>query len=161
MKLLFISLAILYAFLASSFIHYFNVINPTGTYVLKGKLEKNIIKSHSGEIRAKLLSENKLALSFYLDKGSPNFESASFKDTFYYFDNRISYHSPTDTDCIITFIFNEASVETFFVHSNPQCTCGFEIGVIIPATFEKSSNDIPVMKDFSLYKKPIQENNPQ
>src|SRR5580693_8201165 len=134
MRTLLILFTILYVVFATSFKRYFSAINPTGTYILKGKLEKNIIKGHNGEIRAKLLSENKLALSFYLDKGFPNFESASFKDSFNYFDNRINYHSPTDTDCIITFIFTETSVETFFVHSNPQCACGFENGVIIPAT---------------------------
>ena len=148
MKLLFTSLIIASALCTKSFKHLLNPIDPTGTYILKGNLKNNVIKGHSGEIRAKLLSENKLALSFYLDKGSPNFESAFFKDTFYYFDNRISYHSPTDTDCTISFQFNEKEVETFFVHSNPECSCGFMNGVIIPATFEKCSTEIPIIKNF-------------
>ncbi|HLK31042.1 MAG TPA: hypothetical protein VKT28_20860 [Puia sp.] len=147
MKLL-TTLLIAAAFCAASK-NVFEPIDPTGTYILKGNTEKNIIKGHNGEIRAKLLAENKLALAFYLDKGAPNFESASFRDTFFYFDNRISYHSPTDTDCIITFIFDATTIETFFMHSNPQCTCGFEKGVIIPATFEKSSDEIPIIKDLS------------
>ena len=141
-------LIIIAAALSTSFKNHFRSIDPTGTYILKGKLEKNIIKGHNGEIRAKLLSENKLLLSFYLNNGYPNFDSAFFTDSFYYFDNRISYHSPTDTDCIISFEFNENSIQIFFVHSELECKCGFSKGIIIPATFEKSSSEIPVFKDF-------------
>ena len=145
MKLFVFTLTIIF----TSFKISLNQINPTGTYILKGMLKKNIIVGQNGEIRAKLLAENKLAISFYLNNGSPNFESASFSDTFFYFDNRINYHSLKDTDCTITFVFNATYVETYFIHSTPECSCGFYKGVIIPAVFEKSSSDIPVIKNIS------------
>lgn len=147
MRIIVIALAVILSIFTTSFKILFGQINPTGTYILKGTIKKNVIEGYNGEIRAKLLSENKVALSFYIDKGSPGFEAASFSDTFFYFDNRASYHSLKDPDCTINFVFNATSVETFFVHSTPQCSCGFERGVIIPATFSKTSAESPVIKN--------------
>jgi hypothetical protein len=35
------------------------------------------------------------------------------------------------------------------VYSDPHSGCGFAPGIMIPATFEKTSSDIPVIQGFS------------
>lgn len=124
-------------------------INPTGTYILKGIVEKNVITSHHGEIRAKLLQNDKLILCFYLNKGYPGFESASFTDTLAYNDNQVRYIPPGDPSCSIVYLFTVTSVNVTLIYSDPHCTCGFAKGVIAPAVFEKYSEEIPLIQDLS------------
>ncbi|HVM89856.1 MAG TPA: hypothetical protein VMT76_16840 [Puia sp.] len=148
MKLFFSALIAIASIPDLSFMLSVDQVNPTGTYLLKGSIKKNIIEGHNGEIRVKLLDENKLAMSLYINKGAPNFESAFFSDTLQYFDNQANYNSPIDSDCTINVVFGPTTAEIFFVHSNPDCTCGFAKGVIITAVFEKISAETPVIKKF-------------
>ncbi len=58
-RLLFIPLMVLSGFVpgkTSSF------LNPTGTYILKGKVKNNRVTGHSGELRVRLLDDHKIAL---------------------------------------------------------------------------------------------------
>jgi hypothetical protein len=148
MKYLFLITAILFI----SFQRKAGFVNPTGTYILKGLVEKNVITSHHGEIRAKLLQKDKLVLCFYLNKGYPGFESASFIDTLTYHDNQARYIPPGDTTCNIVYLFTGVSANVTLIYSNPQCTCGFAKGVIAPAVFEKYSAEIPIIQDLSVHR---------
>src|SRR6516165_8451729 len=74
-------------------------IDPTGTYILKGEVQKNRIMGHSGEIRAKLLDQNKVALCFYINDGYPDYNAASFMDTLPYEDNTARYNSNRGAGC--------------------------------------------------------------
>lgn len=145
-------LIILPFFLYMTFSRKNGFINPTGTYILKGVVEKNLIITHNGEIRVKLLQNNILALCFYINKGYPGFESASFIDTLTYDDNRAKYIPSNDTSCTFSFLFTGESVELTLIYTDPQCTCGFTKGVIAPAIFMKSSGDNPLIQDFSSHR---------
>ncbi len=137
------------AFLLLPFNRCMEFINPTGTYILKGLVEKNLITGHNGEIRVKLLQNNTLALCFYMNNGYPNFASGAFKDTLAYNDNQAEYIPVNDSSCTIAFLFDGTSVELALIYTNPHCTCGFTQGVIRPAVFEKSSGDNPIIQDLS------------
>lgn len=124
-------------------------INPTGTYILPGIVKNNHVTTHSGELRVRLIDPNTAAICFYINKGFPGYESGAFLDTLTYEDNRIYYTPPGDTSCSLLFSFLPRTVEMVQIVSDLYCTCGFRPGVLVPATFEKSSNEIPIIQDLS------------
>jgi hypothetical protein len=126
-------------------------INPTGTYLLKGEVKNSKIVGHSGELRVQLLDTNTIALSFYLNRGYPGYESGAFMDTLYYDDNRAVFGPANDSSCSIYFQFGERSVEVYQAMTDPHSSCGFRPGVIIPAVFGKTSDEAPVIQDLSLH----------
>jgi hypothetical protein len=124
-------------------------IDPTGTYVLKGETKKNHIISHSGEIRIKLLDEHTVAMSFFVCKGYPNYETGSFIDTLRYENNRALYRPAGDGGCAIAFWFDELAASTEQYFTDPTSGCGFAKGVMISASFGKRSSQVPVIQDLS------------
>jgi hypothetical protein len=124
-------------------------INPTGTYLLKGDVKNSKIVGHYGEMRVRLLDTGTIALCFYLNKGYPNYESGSLVDTLHYEENRAIYRPASDSSCAIHFAFELRSVAISQALSDPHSGCGFGPGVIIPAIFEKTSSEIPVIQDLS------------
>ena len=126
-------------------------IDPTGTYILKGDRDGNRITGHSGEIRVRLLSVTSVALSFYISKGYPGYESGSFIDTLAYDENLAVYHPATDGDCKILFLFDPKNAEIQQVYNDPHCTCGFGKGILVSAVFQKYSSSPPVIQDLSLH----------
>jgi hypothetical protein len=124
-------------------------IDPTGTYILKGEVRKNKITGHSGEIRARLLDQHKVALCLYMNNGYPDYASGAMIDTLDYEEDRTFYQPAHDSSCFLIFIFRFRTVEIMEVYSDPHSGCGFQQGIMIPATFEKSSSDVPVIQDLS------------
>ncbi|HTR31197.1 MAG TPA: hypothetical protein VMH27_18125 [Puia sp.] len=124
-------------------------INPTGTYLLKGEVKNSKIIGHYGELRVRLMDTNRVALSYYVNKGYPGYESGSFIDTLYYEDNRAIYKPINDSSCAIYFVFQDRSVEISQEVADLHSGCGFGPGVMIPAILEKTSSEIPVIQDMS------------
>ena len=124
-------------------------VNPTGTYLQKGEVKKGRIVGHYGELRIRLLDTGTVALSFYVNKGYPNYEFGSLMDTLRYENNRAIYKPANDSSCAIYFSFELRSATISQVLTDPHSGCGFSPGVIIPAIFEKTSSDIPVIQDQS------------
>jgi len=129
-------------------------IDPTGTYVLKGETRKNRIIGHSGEIRIKLLDSHTVAMSLYISKGYPGYESGSFVDTLRYDNNRAVYQPGGDNTCSVSFWFDEMAVSTEQYFTDPRSGCGFARGIMVSASFEKRSSDIPVIQDLSARNSP-------
>jgi hypothetical protein len=127
-------------------------IDPTGTYILKGNVEKNKIVSHSGEMRVKLLDHGKLAMCFYINKGYPGYEFISFVDTLLYDDDHFARYKPSpDADCTILFLFNNKNAEIQQVYTDPKSGCGFGKDILISTIFKKFSNERPVIQDLSAH----------
>jgi len=126
-------------------------VDPTGTYILKGDVKKNEILGHSGELRAKLLGPKQVAVSFYISKGFPGYESGSFVDTLAFEDNIARYIPPSDRDCIILFSFGDKSVEIEQVYRDPHCSCGFGKDIMVSAFFDKRSDEPPIIQDLSAH----------
>jgi hypothetical protein len=126
-------------------------INPTGTYILKGEVKNARIIGHYGEIRVQLLDSGTIALCFYVNKGYPGYESGSLVDTLHYEDNRAIYNPAGDSSCVLYFAFDPRSAAISKVLTDPHSGCGFRPDVIIPAVFEKTSSEIPVIQDLSLH----------
>ena len=147
------SLLVLPMIVLSSFINTDNeFIDPTGTYILKGNVEKNKIISHSGEIRVKLLGHSKVAISFYINKGYPGYESLSFGDNLVYDDNHFAHYKPAaNADCTVLFLFNHKNAEIQQLYSDPQSGCSFGKGILVSTTFKKFSSEEPIIQDLSAH----------
>jgi hypothetical protein len=136
-------------FFGATFSNHPEFIDPTGTYLLKGEIKNSKIIGHYGELRVRLLDTNSVALCFYVNKGSPGYESGSLMDTLRYEDNRAVYRPSNDSSCIIYFAFLNKSVEISKALTDPHSGCGFSPGVMIPAVLDKTSSDVPIIQDLS------------
>jgi hypothetical protein len=126
-------------------------IDPTGTYILKGVVSKNVIKGHFGELRVKLLTNTRTAICFYLNSGYPDYRVGSFLDTLLYDEDHLQYNPTGAGDCLLYFYFKPQSAELQQSYSDPNSSCGFARGVIISTVFNKYSDDKPVIQDLSTH----------
>lgn len=128
------------------------IINPTGTYLLKGEKFRNEIKGHYGEVRVKLIADTLVAISMYSNNGYPEYSSASFTDTIVYSDNKAVYHSKADPSCQMVFSFDTDGLNIKQIYTDPASTCGFEKGVMPLGFVPKYSSDTPVIQSLSRLK---------
>lgn len=124
-------------------------INPTGTYLEKGEVKSGRIVGHYGEVRVRLLDTGRIALCFLFNTGYPRYESGSLIDTLHYEDNRAVYRPAGDSSCALHFVFGIRALVLSRVLTDTHSGCGFAPGAVIPAIFEKTSSDIPVIQDLS------------
>ncbi|PWT73439.1 MAG: hypothetical protein C5B59_13345 [Bacteroidetes bacterium] len=129
--------------------NHFEFIDPTGTYILKGVVQKNRIIGHSGELRVKLLLQDRIAISFYISSGYPNFASVSFVDTLSYEENSARYFPTGHSGCSLVFCFNYHDVELQQTYTDPVAGCGFANGAVISTSFKKKSAEQPLIQDLS------------
>ena len=123
--------------------------NPTGSYELlsKKKIKDGDTYGYSGEIDVKLLDSAHIAMSFYLDKGAPSYNSGSFVDTLYYKHSIAIYKTESDTSCKITFAFSKKGVTVDHLAKNYNNSCGFGQAVVVSGFYKKISSRIPEIKD--------------
>ncbi|PWT94799.1 MAG: hypothetical protein C5B52_19145 [Bacteroidetes bacterium] len=149
MKMLFIMLV--WLFIAPD--HVFNseyrsqtFIDPTGTYILKGKFQNSVLKGRYGEIRVKLLDSTSIAMTFYMNSGYPNYFAGAFIDTLMYDGTSAIYSCSEQKIYKINFRFSNDEVELSQLYEDPHSSCGFESGVIVSGAIKKYSKDTPVIK---------------
>jgi len=123
--------------------------NPTGSYELvsKKKIKDGDTYGYSGEIDIKLLDSVHIAMSFYLDKGAPGYNSGSFVDTLDYKNSVAVYETKSDTSCKITFAFSKKGVTVDHIAKNYNNSCGFGHAVVVSGFYKKISSKIPEIKD--------------
>ena len=126
-----------------------SLVNPTGTYLLKGEKFRNEIQGNFGEIRVKLISDTLIAIAMYGNKGYPEYSSAAFMDTMTYHDNRARYTSKSDPSCQIVFSFEPDGLNIKQIYTDPASTCGFESGVIPLGFIAKYSSHVPIIQSIS------------
>ncbi|MBC7904415.1 MAG: hypothetical protein H7Y27_13405 [Gemmatimonadaceae bacterium] len=154
MKTLFIIIAAFFLLCSTSISGFYHSpkqdpVDPTGTYQLKGVKRNNRIYGHHGEIRIRMIDSSTVAVSFYISKGYPGYQSGAFTETLHFEDNRIVYEPPGNTGCRICIRFFEetAVIEQWF--TDPRSTCGFAEAVIASRTFQKVNNEEPLIQDLS------------
>jgi hypothetical protein len=123
----------------------FSFVNPTGTYILKGKKSGNEIRGPFAEVRVKLLDEETIALSSYFNTGFPDYHSESFLDTLSYVFNSAKFTHNRDRYCKIVFRFSNADVDLLYVFPDNGHTCIFNHGTIATGKIEKSYTTIPII----------------
>lgn len=126
------------------------IINPTGTYQLKAKtISKNgETYGYSGKIQIKQIKTDSIIMSFYVNKGAPSYNSGSFIDTLYYYNN-CAYYTEVEFDdsCKITFTFDKKGIHVEEESTPAQFNCGFGWGVDVNGYFKKNDNKVPLIKD--------------
>jgi len=125
-------------------------IDPTGTYDLVSKITQkgNDFYGYSGQIQVKVLSKEKIIMTFDVNKGAPTYNSGTFIDTLEYFNNKAIYKTPVfDPSCEINFTFSNKGVTVKEKTKNINCGCGFGHAVVADGFYSKSSSTIPVLKD--------------
>jgi hypothetical protein len=124
--------------------------NPTGTYKLDNKttVKDGDTYGYFGEIRIKLITNSKIAISFFICKGAPSYNSGSFIDTLDYRSNKAVYTTPDDdTTCRITFVFTNKGVTIDHRQANINFGCGFGHAVVANGFYKRTSIKVPVIED--------------
>jgi hypothetical protein len=125
-------------------------INPTGTYELqvKTKIKDDDTYGYFGEIKIKLLHSNRIAMSFYICKGAPSYNSGSFVDTLEYKNNVAVYSDRYDPEkgCTVTFSFSRNKINVVEKANYDFGTC-WGHGVFAFGNYRKKSSKSPVIKD--------------
>jgi hypothetical protein len=98
-----------------------------------------------------LLDSSRVAISFYINKGYPNYEAGSMIDTLIYNEDIARYTPSCDSTCTIIFWFSDKTMELRGLYSNPHSSCGFATGVMTAAIFAKTSREKPVIQDLSAH----------
>jgi hypothetical protein len=124
-------------------------VDPTGTYILKGSVAKNRVVGHSGEIRVKLIDSGRVALSFYINRGYPDYEAGSFTDTLRYTENQAWWTPSADPDYTVVFSFKPRAAETTQLFNGNEPRSDFGDGVMVSAVFLKYSSESPIIQDLS------------
>lgn len=113
--------------------------NPTGTYNLisKKKVKNGETHGYSGEVHVELLDLAHIAVSFYVNKGAPSYNSGSFLDTLDYKSRVAIYKTEKDTSCKITFLFSKKGVSVDEVAENYNYGCSFGHAIVATGSIEK------------------------
>jgi hypothetical protein len=128
------------------------VLNPTGTYNLNlvYKIKNGDKYGYFGSIKIKRIKDSSLAMSFFVCKGAPSYNSGSFVDTVIYRGNNIIKYTPFefDSSCVLTFKFITKGIMVYQQADNINNACGFGHGVAANDLFyKKVSSKIPIIKD--------------
>ena len=127
-----------------------SISNPTGTYKFEGKtkIRDGETFGYFGEIKVKLIDTSRLAMSFYICKGAPSYNSGSFVDTLDYKQNIAVYkdHDHLQSACTVSFTFSKKKIEIKESANYEYGTC-WGHGVAAFGSFKKVSNNIPVITD--------------
>lgn len=123
-------------------------IDPTGTYQLRSKSKKKNgeIYGYFGQIQVKKIIEDKIVMTFEVNKGAPSYNSGSFVDTLSYFNNSVIYTTPEyDSTCKITFDFGKKGILVTEETDDYNSGCGFGHAVIANGFYKRVSNKMPTL----------------
>jgi hypothetical protein len=126
------------------------LINPTGSYKLDGKttIKHGDKYGYFGELKVKLLNNSKIAISFFICKGAPSYNTGAFIDTLKYQHNKAIYKTPEyDTTCQISFTFTEKGASVEQHQADINFGCGFGHAVFANGFYKKSSTKVPIIYD--------------
>ena len=127
-----------------------NFINPTGSYKLNGRTVKKNGETYGyfGDIKVKLLANSRIAITLFVCKGAPSYNSGTIWDTLHYQNNKAIYLTPEDdSTCKITFTFKKTGIFINQQQANLNFGCGFGHGVFADGYYKKISSKIPVIDD--------------
>lgn len=125
--------------------------DPTGTYEYKGKTTKidgTVFGPYTGAIQVKKIADGKIAMTFFVCKGEPSYNSGDFIDTLKLMNNTVIYTDPeSDSSCKITFKFDKTGVTVKEETRDFNAGCGFGHAVIADGWYRKISSKIPNLTD--------------
>jgi hypothetical protein len=125
-------------------------IDPTGSYKLvsNAKIKNGDVYGYSGDIEVKLLDSSRIAISFFVTKGMPSYNSGSFIDTLFFRDNIGTYKTKEDSTCTMTFRFSAKGIKVEEKTADYNFGCGFGHAVVADGFYKKTSSKIPKNENF-------------
>jgi len=129
-------------------------INPTGTYKLGNRIAEKDGDTYGyfGEIKVKLLPKSKIAITLFVCKGAPSYNSGTIWDTLTFKNSKALCTTPDDdSTCKITFRFKKNGVSVDQQQANLNFGCGFGHGVFADGYYRKISSKIPVINEPAEY----------
>ena len=125
-------------------------IDPTGAYKLQAKARMKDGDKYGwfGDIKVKLLDSHRIAMSFYICKGAPGYNSGSFVDTLVYRNNTAIYKDTFDLKkgCTVIFKFQGKFIQLDETAHYNLGTC-WGHGVLAFGPYKKYSSRVPEIKD--------------
>lgn len=126
--------------------------NPTGSYSLDlvYKIKDGDKFGYFGSIKLKRVIDSTLAMSFFVSKGAPGYNSRSFVDTVSYKGNNVIQYTPykVDSSCVLTFKFVPKGIMVYQEAVDINNACGFGHGVAANDLFYKRiSTKTPIIQD--------------
>jgi hypothetical protein len=126
-------------------------IDPTGTYELDNKKEEKNgeVYGYSGYIQVKKITNDKIVMTFEVNKGAPSYNSGSFVDTLIYKNNLALHTVPDDIDstCKITFHFAPKGVTVVEETAAYNSGCGFGHAVVADGFYKRTSSKTPILTE--------------
>jgi len=125
-------------------------INPTGSYKLDSKttVKDGDTYGYFGDIDVKLLDSTRIAISFFVCKGAPSYNSGSFIDTLTYKNNVALHTTPEDdSSCRIKFKFNKKGITVEQYQADLNFGCAFGHAVFADGFYKKTSSKVPVIAE--------------
>lgn len=126
-------------------------IDPTGTYELdnKTKEKKGEVYGYSGYIQVKKITNDKIVMTFEVNKGAPSYNSGSFVDTLAYQNNIALYTvaDNIDSTCKITFHFEKKGVTVEEETADYNSGCGFGHAVVADGFYKRTSSKTPILME--------------
>ena len=125
-------------------------IDPTGSYTLvaPSKNKGGEIYGWFGDIKVKLLDSQRIAMTFFICKGHPSYNSGSFVDTLPYHNNIAVYQDTFDLikGCRVSFTFTKRRIqlqEEAADYSRGNC---WGNGVYAFGPYRKYSSRVPLIR---------------
>jgi hypothetical protein len=134
--------------LMTSFARQAEYIEPTGTYQLDSRTKKKNgeIFGYFGQIQIKKITNDKIVMTFEINKGAPSYNSGSFIDTLNYQENKAVYTNPeNDSTCKITFNFDKKGVEVIEETADYNSGCGFGGAIVADGFYKRTSSMTPIL----------------
>jgi hypothetical protein len=127
-------------------------LNPIGTYNLDlvYTIKDGDKYGYFGSIKVKRIKDSSFAMSFFVCKGAPSYNSGSFVDTVIYTVDNIIRYTPFefDSSCVLTFKFTKKGIMVYQQADNINNACGFGHGVAANDLFyKKVSSKVPIIED--------------
>jgi hypothetical protein len=125
-------------------------VDPTGTYLLDVKpiiIEKETY-NYAGLIQVRKLPEQKILMTFTINKGAPTYLSGSFADTLNYLNNQAMYTYPeADSACKISFSFTASGIKAKETVNSKGKVYGFGKALVVDGFYKKVSSVEPVLRN--------------
>lgn len=133
----------------SSLAGFGQAIDPTGSFQLNSSTKKKAgeVYGYTGEIQVKAISNDKVVLRMYVNRGAPSYNSAYLLDTLVYSNNQIIYTCPAaDPSCKITFTYTKKGITVVEETADFNTGCGFGRAVMVTGMYKRISSKVPDIK---------------
>jgi len=119
-------------------------VNPEGNYLYKNRVvdRKKEIEGYFGDIKVKKLADGKVALTLFICRGAPSYNSGSLHDTLAVKNNVATYLYEGGNSCRVSFHFYKQGIRVEEHTKETGDGCGFGYAVYSDGFYNRSNKEI-------------------